>query len=92
MWLILQLDKPGDYVCATGISHTVRELVEYVFSRLDMNWENYIKQDQKFFRPEELNDLKGDPTKLKKDTDWKPEYTFESMLDEMIEYWQKEFK
>jgi len=92
MWMILQLDKPGDYVCATGISHTVRELVEYVFGKLDLDWTKYLRQDQKFFRPEELTDLKGDPTKLKRDTGWQPEYTFETMLDEMIEYWKKELK
>ena len=92
MWMILQLDKPGDYVCATGISHTVRELVEYVFGKLDLDWTKYLRQDQKFFRPEELTDLKGDPTKLKRDTGWQPEYTFETMLDEMIEYWKKELE
>lgn len=88
MWMILQLDNPSDYVCATGISHSVKDLVEYVFGKLDLDWKQYVVQDQKFFRPEELNDLKGDPTKLKKDTQWEPEYTFETMLDEMIEYWK----
>ena len=88
MWMILQLDNPNDYVCATGISHSVKNLVEYVFSKLDLDWKQYVVQDQKFFRPEELNNLKGDPTKLKRDTQWEPEYTFETMLDEMIEYWK----
>lgn len=92
MWMILQLDNPSDYVCATGISHSVKDLVEYVFGRLDLDWTKYVIQDQKFFRPEELNDLKGDPTKLKRDTAWEPEYTFETMLDEMIEYWKNELK
>lgn len=92
MWMILQLDKPSDYVCATGVSHSVKDLVEYVFGKLDLNWNQYVVQDQKFFRPEELNDLKGDPTKLKRDTAWKPEYTFETILDEMIEYWKNELK
>jgi GDPmannose 4,6-dehydratase len=87
MWLILQLDKPNDFVCATGISHSVRDLCEYVFSKLGLNWEDYVSLDEKFLRPEELNDLKGDSTKLKTLTGWKPEYTFESMLDEMITYW-----
>lgn len=92
MWMILQLDNPNDYVCATGISHSVKDLVEYVFSKLDLDWKQYVVQDQKFFRPEELNDLKGDPTKLKRDTQWEPEYTFETMLDEMIDYWKKQLK
>jgi GDPmannose 4,6-dehydratase len=88
MWEILQLDKPDDFVCATGISHSVRELCEYVFTRLGLNWSEYVKQDEKFLRPEELQDLKGDSSKLVKTTGWTHDYTFESMLDEMIHYWQ----
>ena len=87
MWMILQQDTPDDFVCATGISHSVRDLCEYVFGKLDLNYLDYVKQDQKFLRPEELNNLKGDPTKLKEKTGWKANYTFELMLDEMIEYW-----
>ncbi len=87
MWLILQQEEPDDFVCSTGISHSVQELVEYVFGKLDLDWEQYIKQDEKFLRPEELHNLKGDCTKLKKKTGWSPNYSFESMLDEMIDYW-----
>jgi GDPmannose 4,6-dehydratase len=89
MWMILQLETPNDYVCSTGVSHTVKELCEYVFRKLDLSYQDYIVLDEKFLRPEELNDLKGDNSKLKKHTGWKPTYTFESMLDEMIEYWLK---
>ena len=89
MWLILQQDKPNDFVCSTGISHSVKELCEYVFSHLDLDWKEYVVQDEKFLRPEELNDLKGDSSKLRNLTGWKPNYTFESMLDEMINYWLK---
>ena len=85
MWQILQLDNPDDYVCSTGISHSVKDLVEYVFGKLDLNWKLYVKQDPAFLRSEELNDLKGDNTKLKLHTNWQPTNTFESMLDEMIE-------
>jgi len=88
MWEILQLDKPDDFVCATGVSHSVRELVNYVFTRLGLQWSEYVKQDEKFLRPEELHDLKGDSSKLIKHTGWSHDYTFESMLDEMIHYWQ----
>jgi len=87
MWVILQQDSPDDFVCATGISHSVKDLVEYVFGKLDLNWEKYITRDEKFLRPEELTDLKGDSTKLRSVTGWVPSYTFEKMLDEMIEYW-----
>jgi GDPmannose 4,6-dehydratase len=89
MHQILQLDEPNDFVCATGISHSVQQLCEYVFSKLDLNWKQYVVQDDKFLRPEELHNLKGDSSKLRKLTGWKPIYTFESMLDEMIDYWIK---
>jgi GDPmannose 4,6-dehydratase len=92
MWEILQLDTPDDFVCSTGISHSVRELVNYVFTRLGLHWSEYVKQDEKFLRPEELHNLKGDSTKLKEITGWTPKYTFESMLDEMIEYWLNHYK
>ena len=88
MWEILQLDAPDDFVCSTGISHSVQELCEYVFGKLDLDWRKYVKQDEKFLRPEELHNLKGDSTKLIHATGWSQEYTFESMLDEMIEYWK----
>lgn len=87
MWMILQQDHPDDFVCSTGISHSVEELVEYVFGKLGMSWQDHVITDPKFFRPEELNDLKGDSTKLKETTGWTPDYTFETMLDEMIDYW-----
>ena len=92
MWMILQLENPDDYVCATGISHSVKELCEYVFGKLELSYQDYVVMDEKFLRPEELNDLKGDPTKLKKHTGWEPTYTFETMLDEMIEYWLDFYK
>jgi GDPmannose 4,6-dehydratase len=87
MWMILQLDKSDDFVCSTGISHSVRELCQYVFSKLGMNWEEYVRTDGKYHRPEELHNLKGDSAKLRELTGWKPKYTFETMLDDMINYW-----
>jgi GDPmannose 4,6-dehydratase len=90
MWRILQLEEPNDFICATGISHSVKELCEYVFSRLELNYQDYVKLDMKFLRPEELVDLKGDAKKLMNATGWTPTYTFETMLDEMIEYWKHE--
>jgi GDPmannose 4,6-dehydratase len=92
MWLILQQDKPDDFVCSTGVSHTVKDLVEYVFNKLDLDWTKYVTVDEKYLRPEELNVLKGDCSKLKKVTGWTPKYTFESMIDEMIEFWTEEIK
>jgi GDPmannose 4,6-dehydratase len=92
MWLILQQETPNDYVCSTGISHSVEDLVIYVFNKLGLDWKKYVNTDSKYLRPEELNDLKGDSTKLRELTGWKPKYTFESMLDEMIEYWLNYYK
>jgi GDPmannose 4,6-dehydratase len=86
MWLILQQDKPDNFVCSTGISHSVQDLVEYTFNKLDLDWEQYVKTDAKYLRPEELKDLKGDSTKLR-ELGWTADYTFETMIDEMIEYW-----
>jgi len=87
MWAILQQETSDDFVCATGVSHSVKELCEYVFSKLDLDYTQYVISDEKFLRPEELNNLKGDPSKLKNVTGWSPVYTFENMLNEMIEYW-----
>lgn len=92
MWMILQLDQPDDFVCATGISHSVQDLVEFVFNKLDLNWKDYITVDEKYLRPEELEDLKGDSSKLREVTGWKPNYTFEEMMDEMVEYWLDFYK
>ena len=87
MWLILQQKNSDDFVCSTGISHSVKELCEYTFSKLGLDYKNYVKLDEKFLRPEELHDLKGDSAKLRNVTGWTPKYTFESMIDEMINYW-----
>ena len=92
MWEILQLDTPDDFVCSTGISHSVQDLCEYVFGKLELDWKKYVKQDEKFLRPEELHNLKGDSSKLIKATGWYHDYTFETMLDEMIEHWLTYYK
>ena len=93
MWLILQHDKPDDFVCSTGVSHTVRDLVDYVFKKLEMpNWKEFVGQDEKYYRPEELDVLKGDCTKAKEVLGWKHSYTFETMLDEMINHWLEKFE
>ena len=88
MWLMLQQDEPDNFVCSTGISHSVQDLVEYTFNKLDLNWEQYVETDAKYLRPEELKDLKGDSTKLR-ELGWTADYTFETMINEMIEYWME---
>jgi GDPmannose 4,6-dehydratase len=92
MWLMLQDDTPDDYVCSTGISHSVRDLCKYTFDSLVLNYEDYVVVDEKHMRPEELDDLKGDSTKIRNKLGWKPKYTFESMIDEMVEYWLKYYE
>jgi GDPmannose 4,6-dehydratase len=86
MHLILQQPNPGDWVVATGETRSVRDMCKYVFEKLNLNYEDYIIQNEKFLRPEELKYLKGDSTRMR-ELGWKPEYTFESMMDEMIEFW-----
>lgn len=86
MYMILQQDSSDDFVCATGISHSVKDLCDYTFSSLGLDYKDYVGVDKKYYRPEELDNLKGDPLKLKS-IGFKPKYTFESMLDEMINYW-----
>ena len=86
MHLILQQPNPGDWVVATGETRSVRDMCKYVFEKLNLNYEDYIVQNQKFLRPEELKYLKGDSTRMR-ELGWKPEYTFESMMDEMVEFW-----
>tara|TARA_R110001606_G_scaffold218669_5_gene366471 strand:+ start:9045 stop:10064 length:1020 start_codon:yes stop_codon:yes gene_type:complete len=92
MWLMLQQDTPDDFVCSTGKSHTVKDLVEYVFGKLELDWKDYVKQDKKFYRSEELEFLKGDCSKAVEKLGWKHKYTFETMLDEMIENWKQQLK
>lgn len=87
MHCIMNHDKPDDFVVATGKTHSVRELCEYVFGKLDLDYSKYVVQNPKYMRPEELKYLKGDCSKFKATFDWEPEYTFETLMDEMIEHW-----
>ena len=89
MHLIINHDTPDDFVVATGESRSVREMCKYVFESLGLDYQEHVIQNQKFLRPEELPYLKGDSTKVRNVLGWKPEYTFESMMDEMIEHWMK---
>jgi len=92
MHKIINHETPDDFVVSTGETHSVREMVDYVFRRLDMNYQDYVVQNPAFMRPEELKYLKGDSTKARTVLGWKPEYTFETLLDEMIEYWKEKIR
>jgi GDPmannose 4,6-dehydratase len=89
MHLIVQQDKPSDWVVATGETRSVRDMCEYVFSKLGLDYKQFVVQNEKFLRPEELPYLKGDSTKIRTELGWTPTYTFESMMDEMIEFWME---
>ena len=95
MWMMLQQDKPDDYVCATGVSHSVRDCCEVVFNKFGLDYNDYVVLDKKYLRPEELHDLKGDSSKLRDAIGWIPEYTFETLMDDMVvsdENYYKAFK
>ena len=89
MHLIINHTEPDDFVCATGVTNSVGDMCDYVFSKLDMDYKDYVTQDERFMRPEDLKYLKGDSTKLRETFGWEPEYTFETLMDEMIEHWLK---
>lgn len=84
---ILNHSEPDDFVVATGQTHTVRELVEGVFNRLDLDYTQFTFQNPKFLRPEELPYLKGDSSKARKVLGWEPKVSFDSLIDEMVESW-----
>jgi GDPmannose 4,6-dehydratase len=92
MHLILQQDQPNDFVVATGITRSVRDMCEYVFGQLGLNYQDYVVQNPKYLRPEELPYLRGDNTKIVTELGWKPTYTFEALMDEMIAHWKEIYK
>ncbi len=85
MWLMLQHDKPDDYVVATGETHSVREFVDAAFSFVDLDWKKYVKQDPAFDRPAEPARLAGDADKIRKTLGWKPSGGFEQLVREMVQ-------
>lgn len=89
MHAIVNHSEADDFVVATGETRSVRDMCEYVFSKLGLDYRQWVVQNQKHLRPEELPYLKGDATRAKTILGWKPEYTFETMMDEMIEHWLK---
>ena len=92
MHLMLQQDRPDDWVVATGETHSVREMCDLVFSYLGLNYKEYVVQNPKYLRPEELPYLKGDSTKIRTELGWKPTYTFRMLMEEMVDYWLDFFK
>lgn len=87
MHAMLNHNVADDFVVSTMETHSVREMCELVFKYLDLDYKDYIEQNPKFMRPEELPYLKGDSTKIRETLKWKPEYNFESMMHEMCDHW-----
>ena len=84
MWMMLQHDEPDDFVCAMGESHSIKELCAEVFGQVELDYQDHVTIDRKYFRPTELHDLKGDSSKLRRVLGWEPEYTFQGMIEEMV--------
>jgi len=87
MHMIMQHDVPDDFVVSTMQTRSIRQMCEVVFSYLGLDYTEYITQNTKFMRPEELPYLKGDSTKIRTTLGWKPTYTFEGMMHEMVDHW-----
>lgn len=85
MVMILNHGIPDDFCVATGQSYSVRDLCEYVFGKLDLDYHDHVQQDPKYLRPQELHNLRGDCNKVKTTLGWEPKYTFHQMLDQMLE-------
>jgi GDPmannose 4,6-dehydratase len=85
MWLMLQQPEPDDYVISTGETRTVKNLVEVAFGAAGLKWQDYVKVDEKFFRPAEVDLLVGDSSKAQKKLGWKPEVSFERMIEMMVQ-------
>lgn len=85
MWLMLQQDTPDDYVIATGETHSVEELVRTAFDALDLDWRQYVVQDERYMRPAEVDLLVGDPSKAGRKLGWEPSVTFASLIQMMVE-------
>jgi GDPmannose 4,6-dehydratase len=84
MWLMLQQDEPGDYVIATNEMHSVKEFVEASFNAVNLDWQKYVKVDKRFFRPLDVNMLKGDYSKAKKKLGWEPKVKFSKLVEIMV--------
>ena len=91
MWLMLQQDKPDDYVIATGQTHSVRDLLEAAFGHVGLDYRPYVVLDPQLFRPAEINNLLGDSRKARQALGWRPEITFQELVKEMVDADLKHF-
>jgi GDPmannose 4,6-dehydratase len=84
-WLMLQQERPDDYVVATGVKHSVRELVELAFSHAGLDWHDYVVSDPALFRPAEINTLRGDSSKARRVLGWQPKVSFTELIPMMVD-------
>jgi len=92
MHKIINYSKPEDFVIATGQTHSIRDFCKITFQKLGLNYKDYVVQKEKYFRPSEVKYLRGDSKKAKKLLKWKPKYTLDKLIDEMINYWLNYYK
>jgi GDPmannose 4,6-dehydratase len=85
MWMMLQQDRAEDYVIATGVSHSVKELIEIAFARAGLDWQKHVKVDQALLRPAEVDHLLGDPSKAKRELGWTPQVSFKQLVEMMVD-------
>jgi GDPmannose 4,6-dehydratase len=85
MWLMLQHDDPLDLVIATGESHTVREFAQLAFAHVDLEWERYVEIDPRYYRPSEVDSLRGDARNAREVLGWQPRTSFEELVRIMVE-------
>jgi GDPmannose 4,6-dehydratase len=86
MWLMLQLERPDDYVVATGVAHSVQELVEAAFTRVGLDWERHVRIDPRYYRPTEVDYLQGDPAKAMRVLGWRPRVSFGELVAMMVDH------
>ena len=86
MWLMLQAERPGDYVIATGETHSVREFLDETFGNLDLDWKQYVEVDPRYYRPAEVDVLIGDYSKAKKELGWEPKVRFKELVRLMVDH------
>jgi GDPmannose 4,6-dehydratase len=87
MWLMLQQEQPDDYVVATGRTHSVEEFLTLAFQAVEIaDWRRYVRQDERFFRPAEVDLLVGDTTKARSVLGWRPEVDFRGLVHRMVEH------
>jgi GDPmannose 4,6-dehydratase len=87
MHMILNNDEARDWIVSTGVTNSIRDMCKYVFEKVGLDYKDYTVQNKKYMRPNELNYLKGDSTEIRKKLNWEPQFTFETLMDDMIDNW-----